>query len=140
MPDHEMTRPLPTDGRSIGRGGWKPNWRSRHLMTALNDMCHAIRTTMTVTSTAAATAKYRPRAAGSRLARIGRICKPMKTNARTFSTKTTVSHTAYDGMRIRAGMRSGAVRAAVMAKHTMVSTPDRPIRSARIQTPNVLTN
>ena len=39
----------------------------------------------------------------------------MKTNASTFSTNTTVSQTAYDGMRIRAGVRSGAVRATVMA-------------------------
>lgn len=71
---------------------------------------------------------------------IGRICKPMKMKASTFSRKTTVSHTAYDGIRIRAGVRAGAVRATKMAKHTMVSTPDRPIRSARIQTPNVVTN
>ena len=39
----------------------------------------------------------------------------MKMNARMFSANTTVSHTAYDGMRIRAGIRSGAVRATVMA-------------------------
>ena len=57
MPAHEITRPLPTVGRSIGRGGWKPNRRSRHLITALKDMCQAMRTTMTVTSTAPATAK-----------------------------------------------------------------------------------
>jgi len=38
--------------------------------------------------------KYRPRAAGSRLARMGRICNPMKMNASTFNMKTTVSHTA----------------------------------------------
>ena len=31
-------------------------------------------------------------------------------------------------MRIRAGVRSGAVRATVIAKHTIVSTPERPIR------------
>ena len=46
-------------------------------MTALKDICQAIRTTITVK------------------------------------------------IRIRAGMRSGAVRATVMAKHTMVSTPDK---------------
>ena len=57
MPAHEMTRPLPTVGRSIGRGGWKPNRRCRHRTTALNDMCQARRTTITVTSTAPATAK-----------------------------------------------------------------------------------
>ena len=39
----------------------------------------------------------------------------MKTKASTFSTKTAVSHTAYDGMRIRAGMRAGAMRATVIA-------------------------
>jgi hypothetical protein len=57
-------------------------------------MCQVIRTTITVKRTPPATAKYRPRAAGSRLARIGRICNPMKAKARTFSRKTTVSHTA----------------------------------------------
>ena len=36
-------------------------------------------------------------------------------NARMFSANTTVSHTAYVGMRIRAGMRSGAVCATVIA-------------------------
>ncbi len=30
----------------------------------------------------------------SRLSRMGRICRPMKINARMFSAKTTVSHTA----------------------------------------------
>ena len=48
MPAHEMIKPLPTVGRSIGRGGWKPNRRCCHLMTALNDMCQASRTTITV--------------------------------------------------------------------------------------------
>jgi hypothetical protein len=94
MPAHEITRPLPTEGRSIGRGGRKPNRRSRHLTTALNGIRQAIRTTITVTSTAPATATYCPRADGSRLFRIGRICRPMKTKASTFSMKTTVSHTA----------------------------------------------
>jgi len=60
----------------------------------LNDMCQAIRTTITVTRTAPATTKYRPRIAGSRLSNIGRIYSPMKTNASTFKTKTAVSHTA----------------------------------------------
>ena len=94
MPAHEMTRPLPTVGRSIGRGGRKPVRRSRHLMTALKDMCQARRTTMTVSSTAPETAKYRPRSDGSSVARIGRICSPMKMKARMLSAKTTVSHTA----------------------------------------------
>ena len=115
MPDQEITSPLPTVGRSMGRGGRNPNRRSCHLMTALKDMCHAIRTTITVTRTAPATTKYRPRIAGSRLSKIGRICSPMKTNASTFKTNTTVSHTAYEGMRSRAGMRAGAVRATVIA-------------------------
>ena len=57
MPAHEMTRPLPTVGRSIGRGGLNPNRRSRQRMTALNDMCQARRTTITVTRTAPATAR-----------------------------------------------------------------------------------
>ena len=34
------------------------------------------------------------RSAASRLSRIGRICRPMKMNARMFSANTTVSHTA----------------------------------------------
>jgi hypothetical protein len=57
MPAQEMIRPLPRVGRSIGRGGWKPRRRCHHLMTALKDMCQAKRTTMTVSRTAAATAK-----------------------------------------------------------------------------------
>ena len=64
----------------------------------------------------------------------------MNTNASTLSTKTTVSHTAYDGMRMRAGVTSDAGRATAKAKHTMVNTPERPIRSAIIQTLNVLMN
>jgi hypothetical protein len=42
-------------------------------MTALKDICQTMRTVIAVRSTAAATAKYRPRAAGSRLARMGRM-------------------------------------------------------------------
>ena len=57
MPAQAMTRPLPTVGRSIGRGGWKPNRRSRQRITALKDMCQAKRTTITVTSTAPATTR-----------------------------------------------------------------------------------
>jgi len=49
------------------------------------------------------------------MSRIGRICSPMNTNASTLSRKTTVAQTAYEGMRIRAGVRSGAVRATVIA-------------------------
>ena len=41
---------------------------------------------------------------------------------------------------MRAGVRSGAVRADITAKHTIVSTADSPICSARIHTPNVATN
>jgi hypothetical protein len=57
-------------------------------------MCQAMRATITVTSTAAATTMYRPCSDASRLARIGRTCRPMKMNARMFSAKTAVSHTA----------------------------------------------
>ena len=56
MPAHEITRPLPTVARSIGRGGLKPNRLSRQRTTALKDMCQASRTRITVTSTAPATA------------------------------------------------------------------------------------
>ena len=38
--------------------------------------------------------KVRPRSAASRVARIRRICRPMKMNARMFSANTTVSQTA----------------------------------------------
>jgi len=55
MPDHEITSPLPSVGRSIGRGGWKPNRRSRQRTMALKVMCQAMRTAITVSSTAAAT-------------------------------------------------------------------------------------
>src|SRR5437867_8756153 len=64
----------------------------------------------------------------------------MNTNASTLTTKTTVSHTAYEGTRIRAGVRSGARRETAIAKHTIVRTPERPTRSATIQTPNVVMN
>jgi hypothetical protein len=47
--------------------------------------------------------------------------------------------TAYVGTRILAGTRSG-VRAAVIAKDTVVSTADKPASSASIHTPNALTN
>ena len=57
MPAQAMTRPLPTVGRSIGRVGLKPKARSRQRMTALKAMCQATRTTITVTSTAPATAR-----------------------------------------------------------------------------------
>ena len=51
----------------------------------------------------------------------------MNTNASTLSTKTAVSHTAYDGMRMRAGVTSDAGRATASAKQTIVNTPERPI-------------
>src|SRR5437899_1324773 len=60
--------------------------------------------------------------------------------ARTFRTKTTTSQTAYEGMRRRAGMSAGALRAVRMAKVTMVMMPERRSRSARIQTAKVVTN
>src|SRR5438132_8715650 len=60
--------------------------------------------------------------------------------ARTFRTKTRTSQTAYEGMRRRAGMRAGALRAVRMAKVTMVMMPERRGRSARIQTAKVVTN
>ena len=39
----------------------------------------------------------------------------MKMNARMFTAKTTVSHTAYAGMRSEEGICSGAVLATVIA-------------------------
>ena len=71
---------------------------------------------------------------------MGRIWRPMKTNARTFSRKTAVSQTAYDGSRSRAGVRAGAGRATVTAKQNIVRTLERPSRSAMIQTPNAEMN
>src|SRR5690349_7538572 len=64
----------------------------------------------------------------------------MNTNARTFRRKTAVSQTAYDGMRIRAGVLAGARRATAIAKHTIVRTGETPSRSERIQTPKVVQN
>src|SRR5262245_47367227 len=64
----------------------------------------------------------------------------MNTNARTFRTKTADSQTAYVGMRMRAGVTAGARLATAIANVTMVSTAERPSRSARIQTPKVPTN
>jgi hypothetical protein len=140
MPDQEMTRPLPTVGRSMGRGGWKPKRRWRQRMTALKDMCQASRTAITVASTAAATSRYWLRAGGASSTRIGRICRPMKMKAKMLSAKITVAHTALVGMRMRAEMRAGASAGSVMAKHTVVSTPDRPACSASSHTVKVPTN
>jgi hypothetical protein len=56
----------------------------------------------------------------------------MKMKAITFNRKTTVSHTAYDGIRIRAGVRSGAVRATVMATHS-----DADIDEAKMMSPDI---
>ena len=58
----------------------------------------------------------------------------------TLSTNTTVSHTAYDGRRRLAGVRSGAMRAAVIAKVTTVTMAESPSSSARIHTPKAPTN
>ena len=51
-----------------------------------------------------------------------------------------MSHTAYDGSRTRAGVRTGARRATKTAKQNIVRTLERPRRSAMIQTPNVEMN
>ena len=66
--------------------------------------------------------------------------KPTRMNASTFSTNTATSHTAYDGMRMRAGMISAARRDVAIAKTTIVMMPERCSRSARIQTANVPQN
>ena len=55
MPDQEMIRPLRTEGRSVGRGGWKPCCRMFHLKMAFCVITQTTRTTITVTSTAPAT-------------------------------------------------------------------------------------
>ena len=60
--------------------------------------------------------------------------KPTRMNASTFSTNTATSHTAHDGMRMRAGTTSAARREAAIAKTTIVMMPERCSRSARIQT------
>ena len=61
-------------------------------------------------------------------------------NASTFSTNTANSHTAYDGIRMRAGITSAARRALAIAKTTTVRMPERWSRSASIQTANVPQN
>src|SRR5712671_6211851 len=71
---------------------------------------------------------------------MGPSCSPTRMKARTLSTKTTTSQTAYEGIRSRAGIRAGELRAVAMAKVTMVMIPERRSRSARIQTANVATN
>jgi hypothetical protein len=59
---------------------------------------------------------------------------PISTNANALRMKTTASHTAKIGTRMRAGICGPPRRAAVMAKATSVRMPDSPIASAAIQT------
>ena len=61
-------------------------------------------------------------------------------NAKTFNTNTANSHTAYDGMRMRAGVLTPAFRDVAIANATTVRIPDRCIRSARIHTAKVEQN
>ena len=65
---------------------------------------------------------------------------PISTNANAFSTKTTVSHTAKIGTRMRAGICGPPRRAIVIANATSVRMPERPIASAAIHTPKVQAN
>ncbi len=71
---------------------------------------------------------------------IVRACSPISRKASTFNRNTTDSHTAKLWIRIRGGLESPAVRAIVIAKATRHRTGDRPIRSAMIHTPKVVTN
>ena len=65
---------------------------------------------------------------------------PTRMNASTLRTNTAKSHTAYDGMRRRAGVTFAAIRLAAIANTTTVRMPDRCSRSASIQTANVPQN
>ncbi len=104
-------------------------------------MTHAKRAAMVTTSTTAAvtTASLRAPPASSRC-QIGRSCMPISTKAKAFSTKTTVSHTAKIGMRMRAGIWPPVRRATVIAYATSVRMPDSPMASAAIHTPKVSAN
>ena len=46
---------------------------------------------------------------------MGPSCRPTSTKASALSTNTVVSQTAYDGSRMRAGVRMGATRAIPIA-------------------------
>ena len=90
----------------------------RDLLTATGGQCVAPASSKRKNpfdGVAPATAKYGPRSAASRVPKIGRICRPMKMNARMLSAKTTVSHTAYAGSRSRAGVFQGEDRAVMTA-------------------------
>ena len=65
---------------------------------------------------------------------------PINTNANAFRMKTTVSHTAKIGMRMRAGNCAPPRRAIVIANATSVRMPESPIASAAIHTPKVVAN
>ena len=65
---------------------------------------------------------------------------PISTNAKAFRTKTTVSHTAKIGTRMRAGISGPPCRAIVIANATSVRMPERPSASAAIQTPKAVAN
>src|SRR5438034_292623 len=96
-----------------------------------------MRTTITVASTAPLTRSAWTRLSRDRRFRMGRACRPMITNASTFSTNTAVSQTEYVLMRLRAGTRRGDSRASAMPEVTMVMIGDSTTRSASSQTPDV---
>src|SRR5919109_1141747 len=62
-----------------------------------------MRTRMTAAQTAAAVTAYVINSARFSRCKMGFSWRPTRMNARTFSTKTTTSQTAYDGIRSRAG-------------------------------------
>jgi hypothetical protein len=108
MPAHEMTRPLPMLGPQHRSSRMKPeppvsppdDCIEGHVPGESHDD-HG-------QQDRAGYNEVPPSFRCFQLSRIGRICRPMNMNARMFSAKTTVSQTAYVGIRIRAGMRSGA--------------------------------
>src|SRR5678816_3302853 len=127
MPHHAMTAaPFAESAMGSLRAGLpSAPGRHRHRFHAVAHVTHTMRATIIVRHTAAATPAYSAPVAPVARATIDLSWNPTRMNASTFSTNTATSHTAHDGMRMRAGITSEARRAAVIAKTTIVMMPER---------------
>ena len=137
IPHHAMAMADRRGGERVGRGCSDEAPRFQRPANAY-PITHANRTTMTAAQTAAAVKRYAMSWGRSSRCRMGLSCRPTRMNASTFSTKTTTSHTAYDGMRTRAGYAGGASDEDGEDHHR--DDPGEGSRSASIHTAKVERN
>src|SRR5215207_6720321 len=95
---------------SCGPGVPSARGRQRQRLNAAAPVTHTMRARMTATHTAAPTVAYHAPVAPVARSAMDFSWKPTRMNASTFRTKTATSHTAYEGMRMRAGTSAGAPR------------------------------